>query len=651
MVQNSNNKGITLVALVITMVILIILATVTINFTFGDDGIITKANQAKYMAELSTFQEELGLYKANKQISEEGFNVESLTAGEESLSYTTSEGLVTEGTIYDVITSLIGSSFAGKMEIIKGELLINSQDIEEIKIAQSMGIKVNPYVIENGELKSDGANLALMDKNGSLTIPEGVTVIGEGAFADLSGLKTIIIPGTVKEIKGNAFRNNVDLENVIMKEGIKTIGSYAFQNCNKLRNVELPESLENIGAGAFYICSNLQEIKIPDKVTVINNLTFANCTSLTKVELSNNIYTIGDRSFYNCNLTEITLPKNLKVLNDDVFGRNTNLTTIKIPEENHNFEFEQDGGMLIQNNSENQEKSIVFITDSAIKESDTLDIPEGITDIKLYLQTAYNIKTVNIPSTLKSIEAMNLPNSISAIIVDAGNQNYIVEGECLYSKDKKNLIICFTKNEIMSKTDFAEELEIIESRAFRQAQNLKEIELPDSVLRIERYIVIENAILESLTLGEKVEYIDPEFKYATRPLELNISNNNPNYTVENNVLYNKDKTKLISVLYEIDGKYTVEPHVTTIGRQAFENQVKMTEIELPNNLKILENYIFISCTGLEEIYIPGSIEEIKENSFANVDNLQKIQINKEKGSIAGSPWGAIRGERIVEWLK
>ena len=651
MVQNSNNKGITLVALVITMVILIILATVTINFTFGDDGIITKANQAKYMAELSTFQEELGLYKANKQISEEGFNVESLTAGEESLSYTTSEGLVTEGTIYDVITSLIGSSFAGKMEIIKGELLINSQDIEEIKIAQSMGIKVNPYVIENGELKSDGANLALMDKNGSLTIPEGVTVIGEGAFADLSGLKTIIIPGTVKEIKGNAFRNNVDLENVIMKERTKTIGSYAFQNCNKLRNVELPESLENIGAGAFYICSNLQEIKIPDKVTVINNLTFANCTSLTKVELSNNIYTIGDRSFYNCNLTEITLPKNLKVLNDDVFGRNTNLTTIKIPEENHNFEFEQDGGMLIQNNSENQEKSIVFITDSAIKESDTLDIPEGITDIKLYLQTAYNIKTVNIPSTLKSIEAMNLPNSISAIIVDAGNQNYIVEGECLYSKDKKNLIICFTKNEIMSKTDFAEELEIIESRAFRQAQNLKEIELPDSVLRIERYIVIENAILESLTLGEKVEYIDPEFKYATRPLELNISNNNPNYTVENNVLYNKDKTKLISVLYEIDGKYTVEPHVTTIGRQAFENQVKMTEIELPNNLKILENYIFISCTGLEEIYIPGSIEEIKENSFANVDNLQKIQINKEKGSIAGSPWGAIRGERIVEWLK
>ena len=77
------------------------------------------------MAELSTFQEELGLYKANKQISEEGFSAESITAGEGNLSYVTDDGIVTEGTIYDVITSLRGSSFAGKLEIIKGELLIN----------------------------------------------------------------------------------------------------------------------------------------------------------------------------------------------------------------------------------------------------------------------------------------------------------------------------------------------------------------------------------------------------------------------------------------------------------------------------------------------------------------------------------------------
>ena len=118
--MKEKDNGITLVALVITVIIIIILATVTLNFTFGEDGIITKANQAKYMAELSTFQEELGLFKANKQISEEGFSAESITAGEGNLSYVTDDGIVTEGTIYDVITRLRGSRFGGILEIIKG---------------------------------------------------------------------------------------------------------------------------------------------------------------------------------------------------------------------------------------------------------------------------------------------------------------------------------------------------------------------------------------------------------------------------------------------------------------------------------------------------------------------------------------------------
>ena len=203
------------------------------------------------MTQFSVFQEELGLYKANKQLSEEGFSAESITAGDENLSYVTDEGVITEGTIYDVIPSLKGSSFEGKMEIIKGELLINSQDMTEIKVAQSMGIEVNPYIIVDGELKSDGANLALMDSSGTLTIPDGVTKIGNGAFANLSGLKTIIIPGTVKEIGTNAFTNNADLTRVVLQEGIEMIGDEAFKECDNLTTIELPESLRSIGEKCF----------------------------------------------------------------------------------------------------------------------------------------------------------------------------------------------------------------------------------------------------------------------------------------------------------------------------------------------------------------------------------------------------------------
>ena len=47
--RKEQQKGITLIALVITIVILIILATITINFVFGENGLINKANQAKDM--------------------------------------------------------------------------------------------------------------------------------------------------------------------------------------------------------------------------------------------------------------------------------------------------------------------------------------------------------------------------------------------------------------------------------------------------------------------------------------------------------------------------------------------------------------------------------------------------------------------------
>ena len=78
-----NAKGITLLALVITIIIIIILSTVAINFAFGDNGLIRRAEQAKNMAEESIKEEESALssitdyIEDNLQgtvISEDGFD-------------------------------------------------------------------------------------------------------------------------------------------------------------------------------------------------------------------------------------------------------------------------------------------------------------------------------------------------------------------------------------------------------------------------------------------------------------------------------------------------------------------------------------------------------------------------------------------------
>ena len=352
------------------------------------------------------------------------------------------------------------------------------------------------------------------------------------------------------------------------------------------------------------------------------------------------------RAFFKCNLKEITLPKNLEKMGNDVFGQNKNLSIIKIAEGNEIFEFDETRGMLIQKNNELKEKDIVFMTDNALKSNTTLDVPEGVTGIEVVLDS-YNIQTVKLPSSLKNIDADRLPKSVSKIELDPNNNTYVVEGDCLYTKDKKKLIICYIKDEIIEKTDLAEELEIITPKAFKPATNLKNIELPDSVLSVESY-AFTNPKIKSIVLGEKVEYIDPLFKGTNYLPQVSISSNNPNYSIENNVLYNKDKTELKAVLYNISGKYTVNSNVTKIGNSAFSNQHGMTEVELPNKLIEIGNS-FNNCNGLEKIEIPESVTSIHIDCFSNSPNVKEIRVHKKKGSIIGSPWGCIYGDKAIIW--
>ena len=325
----------------------------------GDNGILSEAEKAKIATELAGYKEEMELYQLQKYSENDEFIDESLTAGKTNLSYNTKPQEET-GNIKTVITK-ISDEYFEKLEIIKGELLINTKDKKEVEVAQSLGIKVNPYDIVDGVLLSSKGNLLLMDEEGTVTIPDSVTEIGEGAFANLDGLKTIIIPGSVKVINANAFAYNSTLENVIMLDGVEKIGTNAFQFCTNLKNVEMPESLTQIALGAFYNCTSLTEINIPSKITIIEDYTFGVCTSLEKVQLPKKLEKIKYAAFMYTAFEEIEIPATVTEIGISAFSQNKKLKNI-ILEGNKNYVYES--GMLM--NSEKSE--IVFISSSYISQ-------------------------------------------------------------------------------------------------------------------------------------------------------------------------------------------------------------------------------------------------------------------------------------------
>ena len=490
---------------------------------------------------------------------------------------------------------------------------------------------------------SDG-NLLLVDENGTLKIPDTVTKIGEGAFAQVAGLKTIIIPGSVKEIGTNAFTNNLTLETVIMEEGVQIIGVTAFSNCQKLKNISMPESLLEIKYGAFYKCLLVEKIKIPSKITKIERDTFGGANSLKEIVLSDNTEIILSGAFAFTSFEEIVLPKKIKEIESGVFNGNLKLSNIMVEGENPQYVYET--GMLMSKNKEN----IVFISDKYLKDINIFTIPEGIRRFNISLNNYTNITKIIIPETIEYVSVENLPISINEIELVNTNTKYSVNKnkKILYTKDTKEMVICYSKEENIDLRE--EEILKIGNFAFKQATNAQYIILPNLLKSIGTQVFNTCKRVEEIKIGANVNYIDPLFKYGNSHGKVTIEKENLKYMVENNVLYSKDKTKLYSVLYLIEGSFYLDEKVEEVDNFAFHNQYEMTDINISKSVKEIKRS-FNYCNKLTKINIPNNVKKIDNNAFTQCNNVESINVDNEKNSILGAPWGAMKGMRVVKWLR
>lgn len=129
----------------------------------------------------------------------------------------------------------------------------------------------------------------------------GVTVetIGHAAF-ERSAVTSVTIPDSVTAILDGAFANCFQLTNISIPNSVTAIGSFAFEGCTKLESITLPSSLLTISEFLFYDCSQLTTIHIPDSVSSIRTYAFYNCGKLETIRIPVSVTSIGSYAFDDC---------------------------------------------------------------------------------------------------------------------------------------------------------------------------------------------------------------------------------------------------------------------------------------------------------------------------------------------------------------
>jgi len=476
-------KGITLIALVITIIVLLILTSITVGMLWGENSIILKAQEAKFKTEIAQVKEQFEIYLVNKRIQNQEFEQGTLTAGETLLSYNAKEETET-GNIYTVLSE-VDKKIVKNFEIIKGELYFFTQNEREQQWALEMGIRNSPYKIVDGVLIAIEDNRLLLDEAiGTITIPERVKEIGEGTFAGLEGVKKIIIQSTCEKINSSAFNGNATLEEVVIladgDKGVKSIGNYAFKDCINLKTISMPNTVEELGVGVFANCSSLKNVQLSNRIKILPSQIFANCTALMEIDIPEGIKEMQGFMFQGARaLTKISLPISLEIIADDCFyDATSSLEIINLKLANQHFIVEN--GILLASN-----KTKMYVVTKQTINGNSFTVPNGIEHVGSgVLMPFTSITGVSIPGSVNHIEADFFPWSIEEIEISQNNPNYLSINKQILSKDKKILYFCYSKAQTITLEEGIEELK---GAAVEKCNNANTINFPSTLKRLKSH--------------------------------------------------------------------------------------------------------------------------------------------------------------------
>jgi len=163
----------------------------------------------------------------------------------------------------------------------------------------------------NGNFRID--NGVLTEYTGddvNLTIPDGVTAIGDKAFEGNTTLESVSFPNSLLEIGYGAFSGCSNLSNVAFPPNLESISGEAFRNCN-LKSLHLPKSIQDVGYNSF-IENPITSITFENGITMIPPNIGSDISTVSEVLIPEGVQEIGNHAFSGKGLLKLSLPSTLK---------------------------------------------------------------------------------------------------------------------------------------------------------------------------------------------------------------------------------------------------------------------------------------------------------------------------------------------------
>ena len=179
----------------------------------------------------------------------------------------------------------------------------------------------------------------------------------------------------------------------------------------------------------------------------------------------------------------------------------------------------------------------------------------------------------------------------------------------------------------------------IGSRAFYNCKKLASITIPEQVTTIGVSAFYACDELTSITIPNSVAVIKEwAFSECDKLTAINVDSGNMNFSSENGILFNKDKTELICCPGGKSGSYTIPDGIINIRISAFACCRSLTSVIIPNTVKCISDYAFDNSYMMTSIIIPNSVKEIGHNAFRYCSNLTIYCEYEEKPATWSNYW-------------